>query len=658
MKQFYKNIFEFVVLKLLKPISYLRPLFVFFIIGLLITTISRLFLLLYFQNRVMDTPNYWMIFPIGLRLDTITLSYISFFPLILLSIFPENYFMHLRKFLFFYFGFFLLAIFFMELSTPSFITQFDTRPNRLFIEYLIYPREVIGTILKGYLLAMILAVLVIAIVLFLLIKYSSKLFAMHSVSYKTRLLLFPLCAFLLVFGARSSLTSKRPINASNAVFSEDQLTNNLGLNSFYTVATAAYSLKNETNASKLYGNMSPTEALQRVKKYMSAIESDFSDKDLPTLHPVKGVNEKSKQYNVVIFLQESLGAEYVGCLGGLALTPEFDKLTKEGLLFTNLYCTGTRSARGIEAVISGFLPSPSESVLKLGNSQSGFYTIAQSFKDNGYETSFIYGGMSNFDNMASFFNGNGIDEILDQEDFSENATGYRGIWGFSDDFLVEKANEYYKGLRDKPFFSLMFSTSNHDPFEFPDGCIELYEQPKNTVNNAIKFADFAIGKFFDLAKKEEYFKNTIFIVIADHNTRTKGKNLVPIPKFHIPALIIGPGIEKGNVYSKLCSQIDIPPTLLSLAGIQTQTPMVGRNLLQLSSETPGRAIMQFHDINAFRLENQVVILQPNTVPLQFEMVNNQEMKATKLNSELAKDALAHVILANYLYSFRKYKNKN
>jgi len=159
-------------------------------------------------------------------------------------------------------------------------------------------------------------------------------------------------------------------------------------------------------------------------------------------------------------------------------------------------------------------------------------------------------------------------------------------------------------------------------------------------------------------KKEEYYNNTIFIVIADHNTRTKGKNLVPIPKFHIPALIIGPGIEKGDVYSKLCSQIDIPPTLLSLAGIQTQTPMVGRNLMQLSSETPGRAIMQFHDINAFRLENQVVILQPNTVPLQFEMVNNQEMKATKLNLELANDALAHVILANYLYSFRKYKNKN
>lgn len=578
--------------------------------------------------------------------------------MVLLSIFPEGYSAYVRKFLFMYFGFFLLLIFFMELSTPSFITQFDTRPNRLFIEYLIYPREVIGTILKGYLFAMFFAIIVLGMALFLLIKFSPKLFEMHSVDFKIRLLLFPLCAFLLVFGARSSLTSKRPINASNAVFSEDQLTNNLGLNSFYTVAHAAYSLKNETNASKLYGHMSPEEALLRVKKYMSVNENEFADLNLPTLHPLKPATENGKQYNVVIFLQESLGAEYVGCLGGLPLTPEFDKLTKEGLLFTNIYCTGTRSARGIEAVISGFLPSPSESVLKLGNSQSEFYTIAQSFKQNGYDTSFIYGGMANFDNMASFFNGNGIDDILDQEDFSENATGYRGIWGFSDDYLVEKANEYFKQKKDKPFFSLMFSTTNHDPFQFPDGCIELYEQPKNTVNNAIKFADFAIGKFFTLAKKEEYYKNTIFIVIADHNTRTKGKNLVPIPKFHIPALIIGPGVGQGETYSNLCSQIDIPPTLLSLAGIKTQTPMVGRNLLQMPNSTPGRAIMQFHEINAFRLENQVVIMQPNTAPLQFELMNNHDMKSVLLNPELAKDALAHVILANYLYSFRKYKNKN
>jgi phosphoglycerol transferase MdoB-like AlkP superfamily enzyme len=356
-------------------------------------------------------------------------------------------------------------------------------------------------------------------------------------------------------------------------------------------------------------------------------------------------------------LQESLGAEFVGSLGGLPLTPEFDKLTKEGLLFSNLYCTGTRSVRGIEAVVSGYLPSPSESVLKLSNSQTNFYTIAETLKQKGYETSFIYGGMANFDNMAAFFNGNSIDDIIDEEDLSNNATAMKGIWGFADDYLVEKANEYYKSKGDKPFFSLMFSTSNHDPFQFPDGKIELYEQPKNTVHNAIKYADFAIGKFFELAKKEAYFKNTIFIVIADHNTRTNGKNLVPINKFHIPALIIGPNVKQSEIYKKLCSQIDMAPTLLDMVGINAITPMVGRNLLQLPENIPGRSIMQFHDINAFRVENQVIIMQPNVEALQFIISEKNEMTPTKLDPELAKDALAHVITSNYLYKESKYKGK-
>ena len=203
----------------------------------------------------------------------------------------------------------------------------------------------------------------------------------------------------------------------------------------------------------------------------------------------------------------------------------------------------------------------------------------------------------------------------------------------------------------------MFSTTNHEPFEFPDGRIKLYDKKKQTVNNAMKYADFSIGKFFEMAKKEAYFKNTIFIVIADHNTRTYGKNLVPINKFHIPALIIGPGVSKGLKYEKLTSQIDIPPTLLNMIGMNVTSPMPGRDLLKLPKNTTGRAIMQFHDTNAFRVGNQVVILQPNKKPIQFELKNDTVFIPVKLNPELAKDALAHITTASYLYKERKYKLK-
>jgi phosphoglycerol transferase MdoB-like AlkP superfamily enzyme len=640
----------------MKKFAFLKPIFNFIAIGLLITTLSRIFLFFLFKERVVETQDYWYIFPIGLRMDLILLCYLSFIPAALITFLPNNWIKYTNKFLVAYSFLFLFLILFVELATPDFVKQYDTRPNKIFLDYLIYPKEVVGMLLKSYLISIIVTFLILGTALYFAFKKGKKYFHTHPADYKLKLIVFPLAAFLLFFGARSSLTSKRPINASNAVFSTDQLTNCLGLNSFYTVAFAAYSLKNEGNT-KMYGKMEEAEAIARVKKYMVVEDKDFTDTEIPFLHVQNPDTLLKKPYNLVIFLQESLGAEYVGILGGKPLTPEFDKLSKEGLLFTNLYCTGTRSVRGIEAVVTGFLPSPSESVVKLGNSQQGFFTLADALKRKGYATSFIYGGMANFDNMASFFNGNGFEDIVDQDDFDADGNKYafKGTWGYSDEDLAVKANNYFKAKGDKPFFSLMFSTSNHEPFEYPAGRIKPYDKKAATVNNAMKYADFSIGKFFEMAKKEPYFKNTIFIVIADHNTRTYGKNLVPINKFHIPALIMGPGVPKGKAYDKLTSQIDIPPTLLSYLGAQFETPMVGRNLNKMSPDVKGRTIMQFNDINAFRVENKVVIMQPNLKPLQFEMKNDTTLIPVKLDEEFAKDALAHVITAGNLYQGKKYK---
>ena len=637
----------------MKNLRYLKPIFSFFLIGLCITTISRILLFFIFKERVVENPNYGQLFLIGLRFDLILMSYIAFLPAVLLSLLPDSVLQYIKKFFNIYFIFFLFLFLLMELSTLDFINQYDTRPNRLFLDYLIYPKEVVGTLFKSYLPSLIITTVLLGVALFFAFKHGKKLFYPQESSYKTKLLLFLVVSFFLFWGARGSLTTKRPINASNAIFCSDQMTNSLGLNSFYTVAFAAYSMKNEGDVKK-YGKMDELEAYSRVKKYMDVTE--FLPGEVPFLHLQKP-DVSQPNYNVVVFLQESLGAEYVGCLNGLPLTPELDKLSKEGLLFTNLYCTGTRSVRGIEQVTAGFLPNPSESIVKLSGSQQGFFTLADAFGRHNYDTSFIYGGMANFDNMASFFNGNGFKNIIDETDFDADGKKYamKGTWGYSDEDLAVKANEYYKSLGKKPFFSLMFSTSNHEPFEFPDGRIKLYEQPKNTVHNAMKYADFSIGKFFELAKKEAYFKNTIFVVIADHNTRTYGKNLVPVNKFHIPALIIAPNIEKGITYDNLASQMDIPSTVLALSGITTKTPMVGRNLLKLPKGTKGRTIMLFHETYAFRVDDDIVILNPNAKPLQFKVKSDTELIPVALNEELAKDALAHIVASSNMYKNRVYK---
>lgn len=638
----------------MKKLFYLKPLFNFVLIALLINTISRIFLFFIFKDRVLETENYLQLFLIGLRFDLIIITYLSVLPAILLSVLPNTTLQKIKGFFKIYFILFLFIFLLMELATLDFINQYDTRPNRLFLDYLIYPKEVVGTLLKSYLFSLLISAFLLVVALFFAFTYGKKIFyPVTETNYATKLILLPLVAFFLFLGARSSLTSKRPINASNAIFCSDQMTNSLGLNSTYTVAFAAYSLKNEGDVKK-YGKMDELEAYARVKKYMDV--TDFIPSEVPFLHLQKP-DAGAKKYNVVIFLQESLGAEYVGCLNGLPLTPKLDKLSKEGLLFTNLYCTGTRSVRGIEQVTAGFLPNPSESIVKLGGSQQGFFTLADAFGRQNYDTSFIYGGMANFDNMASFFNGNGFKNIIDETDFDADGQKYafKGTWGYSDEDLAVKANEYFKSLGKKPFFSLMFSTSNHEPFEFPDGRIDLYEQPKNSVHNAMKYADFSIGKFFDLAKKEAYFNNTIFVVIADHNTRTYGKNLVPIDKFHIPALIIAPNIEKGITYDNLASQMDIPSTVLALSGITTKSPMTGRNLLKLPESTKGRTIMLFHETYAFRVADDVIIINPNTKPLQFKVTSDTVLTPVALNEELAKDALAHIIASSNLYKKRIYK---
>lgn len=642
----------------MKKLIHLRPLFLFILIALLITTLSRVILFFIFNERIVQTESYWMIFPIGLKMDMILISYLSFIPLAILSLIPDKLLRYFNKFLFIYFIFFLSLFLFMEAVTPEFVKQYDTRPNKLFLDYLIYPSEVAKMLFKGHIAAVISVLIIFVVALYFGIKKGRKLFRIpeNLPKYTFRLILFPILGFLLFWGARGSLTAKRPLNPSSAIFSNDQLTNVTGLNSLYTVIYAAYGIKNEANIEKMYGKMDESEAIDRVKKYMCVPDSLFTDPDIPLLHEQEPDTLIQRPYNLVILLQESLGAEFIGCLGGMPLTPELDKLSKEGLLFTHLYCTGTRSVRGIEAVVTGFIPSPSESVVKLSGSQSGFFTLASLLKRAGYNTSFIYGGMGNFDNMASFFNGNGFDNIIDEPVFDRdnNKYAFKGTWGYSDEDLATKANEYYKSMDDKPFFSMMFSSSNHDPFEFPDGRIELYEQPKNSLHNAIKYADFSIGKFFELAKKEAYYKNTVFIVIADHNTRTYGKNLVPVNKFHIPALIVGAGVTEGSTYDKLCSQIDIPPTLLSMIGMKVETPMPGRNLRSLPEAVEGRSIMQFHDINAFRVEDRIVILQPSKEPLQFEIKNDTTLIPMLLDKELAKDALGHVISAGYLYKKKLY----
>ncbi|OOS00549.1 hypothetical protein B0187_01185 [Haemophilus paracuniculus] len=634
--------------------SLLFPILFFIGLNLVIFSLSRLGLALWQAERVTAVNGWLPLFTQGLRIDISALCWLLGVPALLTTLLFYNNLLGKiwRVVLRLWLTISSVFILFMEVATPAFIQTYDLRPNRLFIEYLIYPKEVATMLINGHLEAVIISFAVTAIAVVVYWKLSG--WATRNIrfpNWKWRPVLALLVIAATVAGGRSTL-GHRAINPAMVAFSSDPLVNTLVLNSGYSVLFAVQQLKNEDKSSEQYGKMPVEEMLAIVKQSQNRPASDYVSDEIPTLTYNKATYQ-GKPKNIVIVLEESLGAQFIGTLGGKPLSPEFDKLAKEGWLLENLYATGTRSVRGIEAVTAGFTPTPARSTVKLTKSQNGFFTIAEFLRRQGYQTSFIYGGEKHFDNMASYFYGNGFQKIIDQNDYKNPK--FFASWGASDEDLFEKADETFTELAkgDQPFFSLVFSSSNHDPFEFPDGKIELYEQPKATRNNTAKYADYAVGRFFEMAKKSNYWKDTVFLVIADHDSRVAGESLVPIRYFHIPALFLGEGIEPRRD-NRLASQIDIPTTLLSLAGVSGEYPMIGYDLTK--DVNPNRAFMQYDQTQAMMKGEDVIILQPNTEPKGYRYdLTTRQLVEKEQPEAMKKEALAHALLGSYLYKNMLYK---
>lgn len=484
------------------------------LIGVAALSISRLALVGWQWQRVEATGMLASVVLQGIRADLILLGYFTVIPLVLLL--PLTWALSVRTLkvvLTLWATLALLLIVFMEVSSPQFITQFDVRPNRLFIEYLLNPKEVFAMLWNGFRLT-VLAGAAITLLLGAGIFYVLRVASARAVDWPLKRLLFtwPLVFLLVCFQIRST-TAHRPANPALFALTGDAMVNSLIINSPWAIIDALVSLRKEANSSEIYGPFSREKVFDTVKSAAWLRDARFTSTELPTLHRQEAVMQRARPLNLVIVLEESLGATFVGSLGGLPVTPELEKLKKDGWWFEQLYATGTRSVRGIEAVVAGYPPTPARSVVKLSMAQQNFYTLALGLGREGYTTEFVYGGEAHFDNMRSFFTGNGFQRVVDRSDMNPV---FEGSWGASDEDLFDKSLERLKDLHKagKPFFSLIFSSSNHQPFQFPDNRISLHDREKATVNNAVKYADFALGKFIAEAKKQDYWKDTVFLIVA------------------------------------------------------------------------------------------------------------------------------------------------
>lgn len=640
---------------------------VLFVIGLPLLSLSRAGLMLWQADRVLATGIWPQMLLQGVRIDVIQLALLAVPPVLLAPLLVHRPGWALWRRLsaaWVVIGITLLVL--LEIASPTFLTEYDARPNRIFVEYLKYPAEVGSMLWTGFRVPLILGLGLTAATFWAMVRLMRPALRLsNGWSAKRFWLTWPLVVLILVFAVRSS-TGHRPANPAMFALSNDPMVNSLILNSAWSVAHAAYAMLHEANSSDVYGKMSEGEILDAVRETRVLLQDSrpwLEDPEVPTLIRQVATVRRPEPLNLVIVLQESLGATFVESLDGLPVTPELERLKRHGWWFEQLYATGTRSIRGIEAVVTGFLPTPAQAVVKLDLAQRNFSTLAQILGPQGYESEFIYGGESHFDNMRRFFLGNGFTHVTDQKDYK--APVFVSSWGVSDEDLFNKAHErllekHAQGVRS---FTLVFTSSNHSPFEFPDGRIELFEQPKNTENNAVKYADHALGRFIDQAMAGPYWRNTLFLIVADHDIRVRGDSLVPIERFHIPGLILGGDLAPRTIRT-VASQIDLAPTLLSLMGVDSEHPMPGRDLTREPDDLAGRAMMQYEQHYAWMEGERVVILRPERKPEHgsYDRRNKRFVLAPQVDSNAdaqahrrEQRALAHALLPAWLYREQRYR---
>ena len=560
----------------------------------------------------------------------------------------------------FWFG--QVFLFFVEYF---FFDEFRSRFNTVAVDYLQYPQEVFVNIWDSYHVGLILCICLVPALGWVLI--ARKLFPAlwdgspgKSAGWRrlagAAAVVGALVPIAMVAGTLTGVMVS-PVDFRGAHVSSDRSLNEIANNGDLAFLGAA--LTHHLDYAGFYQTMPRDEAYHRVRELLNRPGAEFVTRPDSIERRVAG-DPSRPRLNVVIFLEESFGSEFWGCLGRpQTLTPEMDQLAaSEGMLFTNIYASGNRTVRGMEGVLSSFPPLPGESIVKRDLSDH-VETIARLLQRDGYSTAFIYGGRGVFDGMRSFTLRNGYDRFVEEKHF-EHPT-FKTIWGVCDEDLYARSVEEFRDLAKagKPFFATVLSVSNHKPYTYPRGRIP--EDPdQRRRENAVKYSDYALGQFFRAAKKESFWTNTIFVVVADHGARVYGEQTIPIHSYEIPLLIVGPAVVKGPVrVGQLGCSLDVAPTVLGLIGRPYQSVFFGQDLLKCPLGA-GRAFLNHNrDIGMLARERLVVLGLMKSEefysgnPKMAEMLPLRAPSAS--DRELEQDAMAVFQVADELYMHQRYR---
>lgn len=581
------------------------------------------------------------IFLVGLGYDVINAGYVIIPLLLFMLITPSHFykqawFGYLRYITLFLFTFLAL---FNAVSEYFFWDEFHTRYNFIAVDYLVYTTEVLGNIRESYPIEWILLVLaVVSAVLTYLLKpavVQSSPSSLHAWKPRAKFLLL-----LSVFQFFSFLC----VDNSFHHLSNNPYVNELAGNGLYELF-AAYR-NNELSYDQFYTRLDYSDVNDHVRSLIKTADSRFVNDQPTSIDRYITSEGEEKRLNVVMISVESFSANFMHHFGNAReITPFLDSLYDHSLVFTNLYATGTRTVRGLEALSLAVPPTPGQSIVRRPHNED-LFTIGAVFRSKGYDTKYIYGGYGYFDNMNYFFDHNGY-HVVDRTSIPDEDIDYENIWGVADENLFELAlkeidEDYHAG---KPFFAQVMTTSNHRPFTYPDGRIDI--PPHSGRDGAVKYTDYAIGRFIAEAKTKPWFDNTLFVIVADHCASSAGKTELPVEGYHIPMLVYAPSHVKAGEMGRLMSQVDIAPTLLGMLNFSYRSKFYGYDMFRLE---PGRerAFISTYQKLGYLKDSALVILSPQRgVEVQHLSARHQVDKDQE--QQLTKEAISWYQAASYAF---------
>ena len=528
------------------------------------------------------------------------------------------------------------ALLFVAVAETTFWLEFATRFNFIAVDYLLYTREVIGNIRESYPIGWIVAGIAAAALLIALLLRPALAHADALPVSRRRRVGYAVAA-LVVPATLLTAASVDQMGAPGNAYADE-----LAANGIFTFFAALR--RNELDYDRFYATIEQDRADHILKslgveRKPLARGSDIANREHEDDEEHLPITPAMPRH-VVMVTVESLSAEFLGAYGSTqGLTPHLDRLAREGLRFANFYATGTRTVRGLEATSLGTPPVPGQAIVRRpGNDHLA--TIGEILEHQGFATSFVYGGYGYFDNMNAYFDANDY-RVVDRTEFPKASIAFENVWGVADESLFDNALGVIDAnvAQGKRTFTHVMTTSNHRPFTYPDGRIDI--KSPGGREGAVKYTDWAIGRFVEAARRRPWFDDTLFVFLADHCAAVAGKSKLPVAGYRIPLILYAPRLVRPGVYEPVASQVDLPPTLLDVLRVDGDDHFFGRSVFEVPT-APARAFVSNYQSLGYLRDGRLVVLSPGRKVETFRVdAATFETNPVPLDRTLADEAIAY-----------------